>query len=333
MAWAHTVNQYVASLNNEIGRIFWDWWTLGIAQGILEIVGSGDGLVLFENEGQTAGPNYNVFTSAPGTAWNPALAGSYSNSKAWARVRMIGTTLEWIVQRDQSTSASDEDDFRIAISPNGFTGGGASAILAPTAADELYIVGTRTNGAQVFGSYATDQTYHIGFNLTAYNGFHSFYIAPVYTATKITVSGVWLFDACQEFVPGDVASWMFTRSTSVLDTTRIAGSITGYSVRDFGGGAELFSKQYSYAYMTNTSAGQTLWPNRVPAQIGDSKARSGPAFVFSYVLSEYKGLSSLLKWKGTSGRSYPDTVDLATADAHVYIDQVLLPWPTGITPL
>lgn len=45
----------------------------------------------------------------------------------------------------------------------------------------------------------------------------------------------------------------------------------------------------------------------------------------------YKGYLEHIRMKGAA-RNYPDTINLA-ADAYVYIDDMLIPWPNGVVPL
>jgi hypothetical protein len=44
------------------------------------------------------------------------------------------------------------------------------------------------------------------------------------------------------------------------------------------------------------------------------------------------GMTAHIRWKGTT-KVYPDTIDLASPEAYVFINDLHVPWPTGVTPV
>lgn len=332
MAWTFDVNNSVLS-SADIGEAFIIWKDKGVAAGILEVLGSGDGRSAFENSGQTAGPNYDVLTG--GTfVWNSGIDNEFSNTNAWLRVRMVGTTLEFMIQRHSSTTASYEDDYKILISPTGFVSGGASATVRPTATDQEYVHGSAgTFGA--FGDYFYGMHVHVGFNAVANgNGFYSFYIVLNYTASKLAQSA-FIFDCVDQGKTGDSQDWViyiYSGSTPLAYANLGSASLSnaqGYY--DYGGGSEAFYR-IEGERLVNAS-NQSLFPSAVGIQPEDSKTRSFPIIWGTVAYTLYKGVSSFVEWKGISARNYPDTVDLATANAKVYFDDILLPWEQGTAPL
>lgn len=332
MAWTFDVNNSVLS-GADIAEWAILWKDKGVAASIFEVLGTGDGRSAFENSGQTAGPNYDVLTGGT-SIWNSGVDNEFSNPNAWIRLRMVGTTLEFCLQRRSSTSASYEDDLKILVSPTGFTNGGASATVRPTATDEQYIMGSAGTFGN-FGLYNYDMHVHIGFNETANaNGFHSFYVIINYTATKLTYSA-FLFDCVEEGKTGDSQDWViYLNSTSGVLGWSQMGYVSanyGQSYYDYGGGSEAFYRTEA-EHLVNGS-NQNLFPSAVGIQPEDSKTRSFPIVWGTVAFTYYKGISSFVEWKGIAARNYPDTVDLATANAKVYFDDVLVPWEQGTAPL
>jgi hypothetical protein len=328
MTWQFDVNNAVLSAN-DVGISFWLLKELGVLHSRLEVLGSGDGIAAFENSGQTAGPNYDVLTVTP-TVWNAALANSWSNIKSWMRLRMVDTTLEFKIIRQQSSSGSYEDDYQVWISPTGFTSGGASAILAPTATDEEIVLGTAPAGYSVFGSYNADSQIHIGIQDAKESGnFSSFYLAIVNDTTN-AITGIWVFDALTQTITGDTQPWVnFIVGATPVFTTVVGGSYAN-AYRDYGGGSELFFDAKGY-YLFDGS--NRLFPGKVDPSPEDSHSRSFPVIWGYPTNNNYKGISITMQWKGVDSRDYPSTAELASANAKIYLDDLMLPWETGTVPL
>jgi hypothetical protein len=332
MAWTFDVNNSCL-VAGDIGKSFLIWKDKGVASSILEVLGSGDGRTAFENSGQTAGPNYDVLTGGS-SVWNSGVDNEWSNTNAWLRVRVIGTTLEFIIQRQSSSSASYESAFKILVSPTGFTSGGASATVRPTGTDQQYLLGSAV-AFGTFASYNTDMHIHVGFNETANaNGFHSFYLALNYTASK-QLYAVWLFDCVDQAKTGDAQDWVtyiYTGSTPLSYAYLGYISATyGQSYYDYGGASEAFYRTEAQHLVNGSN--NAFFPSYVGIQPEDSKTRSFPIVWGCVAYTFYKGVSSFIEWKGIAARNYPDTVDLASTDAKVYFDDVLLPWEQGTAPL
>jgi hypothetical protein len=331
MTWQFDENNVVL-IANDIGIEWILWKDLGVTHSVLEVLGSGDGLAAFENSGQTAGPNYDVLSGGT-SVWNSSVANEFSNPNAWLRVRIVGTTFEFMIKRATTSTASLEDDFQVLISPTGFSSGGASATVRPTATDEQYILGSAPSTFAAFGVYNIDTRLHVGIDDSSGSaGFHSFYIYHVNETTDQIISG-FAFDAVAQLVVGDLQPWVayLAGIATPFTASNIGGLLYGKCYRDYGGGSELFTTVRGH-YLVDSNNNKLL-PGSIPPQAEDSESRSFPVVWGNAAINFYKGVTSFLEWKGTSSRGYPDTVDIATSSAKIYVDEIMIPWKQNITPL
>lgn len=333
MTWSFDINNSVLS-TDESGKWVLMLRDLGVANNYLEVLGSGDGRSAFENTGQTAGPNYDVLTGGV-SSWNSGVDNEWSNTNAWIRLRMVGTTLEFLIQRAAYTSSSYEDNYLGWVSPSGGFSSGGAASTRPTATDEQQFFGTGTS-TETFGAYNYNQHLHIAFNdeVNA-QGFRSFYVILNYTSGK-AISSAFFFDAIDEEKSGDTMPWVIyahNTSAGALTYTKLGNATirNGQGYYDYGGAGETFANM-STAHYTDQS-GNLIFPRGVGVQPEDSKTRSAPIVWGNANLDCYKGVSSFMEWKGSATRVYPDTVDLTQPDARCYFDDVLVPWPQNVAPI
>jgi len=78
--------------------------------------------------------------------------GSLSSANAWMRLRHPLGSCELLFQHG---AANGNDQWKIRYSRLGFTGGTPSATVAPTAADEVYILGSSSTFTEILGNVVT----------------------------------------------------------------------------------------------------------------------------------------------------------------------------------
>lgn len=332
MTWQFDVNNGVLTTQDPIGSAVLGLVRLMVSSGAVSIVGSGDGIATFENTGQTAGP-YDVLTGNT-SAWNSLVANEFSNTGAWVRFRMTGKSLEFVIFRSTVASASGADDFIVRLSPTGFDSNNATANLPPTASagDEQTILGTWPATPGAWGIYSNNYYWHAGCEDTPQDGFYPFYMFATVQGTQNVLMSIF-FDPIQEKVGTDAHPWVLFSpfSTNSMTKSIISSSANTRGYRDYGGGGELFLNDI-YGCTLDDGSG-TLFPGLAPAQVGDNLARDMPIVWSRSSLGFYKGISRNIRWKGTNSRSYPDTVDLATATARIYVGDCLIPWKQNEVPL
>lgn len=318
-------------------------WTklkdLGVLHGALVVMGTGDGIAAFENTGDTAGP-FDVLTGGT-SVWNSLVANEFSNTAAWMRLRETGSTREWVIFRHTSTSASFEGDYIVVFSPTGFDDTGvATANLPPTASagDEVFMIGgpLMTNYEQWGPTYNNDARIHVAIEDAAAGGVYSWYILGRATTTG-TPNGIFVYEGLSDGPAADPQPWMVhcpDSANSGFPWTNSDDELGTY--HDFGGGGEVWlapqTPSGASPYGLVDSSGGRIIPGLIPPQV-DGDARTFPIIIGRDAISSYRGICRNLKWKGTNARGYPDTRDLATANAMLYVDDVLFPWETGTVPL
>jgi hypothetical protein len=327
MTWQFDVNNLtIYSSNDVVGPPILGLIDLLVAQGAVSIVGSGDGVSNFENEGQTPGP-YNVLTSGA-TVWNTSAQNTFSATQAWIRFRMTGTTLEFVFQRSSATSITYTSYLNIKISPTGFDSDDADANNPPTATDEEFIIGTGTTIGGLFIGYNESFRWSAACEDTAQDGFYPFYLVFLKESDKV-VDGVMLFDVVQSKITGDTQPWVFyvpgdTRGFAINEI----GANYGRGYKDYGGTEETFLTSLRGYFLQEYNSAD-LFPG-VAAQY-DGKARSFPLVWGHPTGPFYKGVSRNFLYKGLNV-IYPNTSNLATSDAKIFIDDVMLPWKQNETP-
>ncbi len=339
MTFQFDINALVLGAADALGICWVKLKDLGVLHSALVVMGTGDGLATFENTGDTAGP-FDVL-SGGATSWPDAGANTFSHTESWMRLREAGSTREFLIQRNNSSSSGVEDDVTIQFSPTGFDNTGvASATVAPTAsaADEVFVCGTAVGVEAQWGpATALDTRVHVAIEDTAQGGVFSFYIV-CRLASNGTANGVFIYESLVDGIVGDLQPWIIHCPTGSgsgnCEFANLDGLIGTYV--DFGGGSEVFlpvrGTTGASLYGLRDFGGGTLIPGAIPPQV-DGDARTFPIVVGRNVISDYRGICRNLRWKGTDARDYPDTVNLATVNAQVYFDDVLFPWEQTTVPL
>jgi len=166
-------------------------------------------------------------------------------------------------------------------------------------------------------------------------GTHAFYLFGVNTATK-SAQGFWFVDSLVDGIAGDTQAWA-TLTTGVPTTAPVDSVLDGKvgTYRDFGGANEAWLDGRSGGGASPAiveADGTVLFPGGCPTQ-DDGNARTGEIHLARAQDGIYRGKLENVVWKDTTARVYPTTAHLATADAKVYVGDLLLPWPQGVAPI
>lgn len=290
---------------------------------------SSDGLTLFANDGITT----------PGVG-----ATGMDNTNAWFRIQDPAGLREFCFQRS-AQAATQGYQWRVKYSASAKfvsapTGGGATAATrTPSATDEQIVLGSGTDNAPGFASLC-----HSGAAGTWYG--HT----VAQSTPEAGVYGWWFFCTtkatgavdgaafCEPLLVGtypvaDVEPLMLGFGTTCLSVNNgqcaswykkgLGGetwkpATDGYRLCTIGdGGAYKFGSDYVGA---NPYSGED---DGIPTSFARSAA---------VAQAGWRGFSKYIRIRGVN-RGYPDTANLASADAYVYTVQVLFPWPTGVVPL
>ena len=340
MTWQFDVNNATVANRDHTGLILTKLTDLMETHVTHAIVGAGDGQAHFENEGDTAGP-YNFLSYGTGV-WANAVADDISNPQAWLRIRETGTTREWIFSRYTSVGTGFSHYLCVAFSATGFVSTGtASATVPPTQpADVQYLWGTGYGvgaGATWGPMYAVAQHTHVAVNDAKVNGVHAFYTLGRLAGTKLASHG-WIMDPLNNGMVGDTqpwVSWMPAAMSSGFISAQVDLELSGY--HDYGGGSEAwYSGRTSVGFgaqQIKANDNGFVVPGFIAPQV-DGFSRAFAPVIGRRLDGIYRGISSAVRWKGTDARDYPSTAFLATVDgAYVYVDKVMLRWPTGVVPL
>jgi hypothetical protein len=215
----------------------------------------------------------------------------------------------------------------------GFTSGG-SASAKPTATDEVTVwspTGLTTNA---------NMRPHCVAENAAYNGAYYFWAMGINTSGT---APAWIFifdplDLDRVHPENDDPIVMFANTGALVGSFNVLGSDTdpfagAHTWRRYGEIDGVWLGLRGIAQGINN--GSNAFPGGIPVNPYSGKddvcrmawGRDGVDGA-----PMYAGNSRYTCWKGVSSRSWPDTYDLASADARAVLGDVVLRWPTGVTP-
>jgi hypothetical protein len=324
MAKISSVNQSTAT--NGGAAALWNLITTLVAAGWTKVRDS-DGTTYSASGTQVTGP-------AAGT-------NGLNNARAWFVMQQPGGGRQFCFQR---ATAGTDYQWRVKYSYSaGFSGGSPAATVTPSATDEVVLLGGGTDASPSFGSMfaSSPGTYraHCIAQDAAVSGVYAFYCFCTPNAGGSPNGGIWLEPlAAGSFPAADTDPCIVGGcTTSPFGTT--AANYRAWYMK--GTGSEAFVDMgLVVPYQSVSAAGGStqLMGTNSASLVGvnpyDSEDNAMPAmFARQGVASQpgWKGFASALKIKGVL-RNYPDTANLAT-DAYVYVDNCLVPWPDGVTPL
>ena len=275
----------------------------------------------YTNEGQTAGP-YGVLVTS---------AASWVNN-GWIRIR------EPVGSRELVVRFTADNSFTIHYSrTSGFTSGGAAG-TKPTATDEAMVAS--------HSSLITNANMrpHCVAENAAHNGAYHFWAMGIVTG-QVAPAWFLIFDPldsgqCHPDNDDPIVIYVATTTPATEAGLRTLGSDAGatpfvgsHTWRRYGqaGGTWIGTRGWKFVVNNGTDA----FPGGVPVNPFSGKddvarmlwgrdATDGAPMV--------AGASRYVCWKGVSSRAWPDTYDLASADARAVLGDLVLRWPTGTTP-
>lgn len=341
MTWQYNVN--VSEPGDDTGIALWEWWKHLFSESVIDVRGSGDGDALYENVEDSTGAagggvnGYDVITEA-GT-WDAETAESWSNTEAWVRVQIAGTTHEFVIMRDSNGTAQSMSKFKILYSPTGFDDTGvANATTPPTASasDEVYILGSGAS-FQDFTEDAVPIRIHVACEDTAQDGWKPWYLLCT-RASDGRISGIWFFDVVENKVGSDAVPWvMFLMSNDEPTQTNLNGAIASpvqdntRAWFDWGGGGQALQQIKACGPHPGGTADDPIFPGGCPTQV-DGDSRSIPVLWANDDSGFFKGTSRNLSFKGVASRTYPDTIDLSEVTAKLFVGDLIIPWEQSTAP-
>lgn len=335
------INQVYAAAKDHFGLLLTDLIPALVARGWV-VKGSGDGLVAFQNEGQTAGPYY-VFTNPPAHSvtgtWSVGGPNSWTNARAWVRIKEPGlSTRELLIQRSSTTTSSGFNSINFAMSVTPLSAG-ASASTVPTGNLQIKSFATAMNSsATAFGdgaaSVATSPAWvvHVGISDTAKaKNVWPFFIR---TFRQDTHAPLLIFNwesLRSEHASDDHPMWAHAQPGSSYNVTQYissANNMTMWNDTTLG---------LSYGALQLLAGASGTAPNQVSQNVtvligGLRKAADIYAAYPNLAKWITKGVCDHLKWNPTT-RGWQDTLNLASSEPYAFDGPFLLPWKTGIVPV
>ena len=264
-------------------------------------------------------------------------AGGMNNASAWFVVRapgaVAGSTRQFLFQRPSSNANCISMWYSQSA---GFTGGGIST--APTATDSQQILNVTG-----FSSAATYR-YSIAADNAAPYGFYMFN----FTSTTGTPTGIIAVDPLVDgtYESSDVDPYVIyapSNNGAYQTTPGSTASLTSETLNLGSGVISWIKKGYTdQGFVVTPALGyQTGVGTAIPGNLSTNPYTSNDE-IFPILFARrnglttvtgYKGISSLMKWVGTTGRSTGDTISISSSTSKEYIifNNIALPW-NGSTP-
>lgn len=289
---------------------------------------------------KTAG--WTVMSSSDGTTYNAggdqissgaAGANGMANNNAWFRIRSPAGAgaVEYIFQRGTTNLVWRGKRSRTA----GFTGGSPSATQTPSATDEGTFLGGGTDAAPTFaGFHTTDNTYR--WNVGADNASPYGWWAGAFTTGGGAIHAVLAHDPLTGTEPTDADQFM-----GIMACTGQSGYSNAHLTSEVQTATTRFC--FSQAISAAPAAGFLLWSgctlhnNIQNALVAPTGLPTNPITtkdeVFPIVWARrsalatpgYKGVSTIMKWTGTT-RTTGDTLSVSSTRDRIIYGDVSLPW-------
>jgi hypothetical protein len=265
-------------------------------------------------------------------------AGAMAATNAWWRVRMAGTSpqMEFVFQRGTTNLV-----WRIKFSPTGFVGGTATATRVPSATDEVVLCGGGTDASPTFTTiFAADGGYRL--HIIADNAAPYGWVYVTYPNGGGNPNGAMMLDPLTGTAVGDTTPYAVYLSQSVGSAFRGSGVSLDFT-NESGASAPL-------VYLSTTLSAANFvraLPNGygfaggsvmiIPGNTGsnpfDAKDLELPPIYMRRAtlsgLTGYKGISSLMRWNGTT-RATGDTHTVSTTRDRIIVGDITLPWDGSV---
>ncbi len=327
---------------SQMGFALFHLKTLLLSAGWI-VTSSGDGLAAYSAVGD-------IITS------DGAGVGGMGNANAWIRLQQpaggaapYSGVRELVYQNGALLGTSIRAKYSYS---DGFVGGAPSAIQTPSATDEVFYLGGGTDAAPTFFAFgfAAGRRFNAMADDASPFGFYMF----SFPAGGGPSGGIIAMDPIESgtFPYGtagrqDIDPNIFLLSSDAGLTSAV---FTQRVLPDGQGGRCFMRKGYAMAgnifggiciptitgngttpAFPATGAGDGVGPNPYNGDVNThpcsyENINQGSTFCGT------KGVSSFVEWVG-SDKATGDTLNLALATSQIIVDQVALPWPTGVVPL
>lgn len=291
---------------------------------------------------KTAG--WTILSSSDGTTYNDAGdqittgasgAGGMANNSAWFRIQSpVGAGgQQFILQRGTGNTAWKLKRSRTS----GFTGGSPSATQAPSATDEITILGGGTDASPSFATwFAADGLYrwNVGADNAAPYGFWAgsfptgggnpaafFCLDPLFSTSATDADQYWMHVSVtgQNGCAVTSINSESGTSTSFRNLSQIISTSPGSSYAEFPG------------LIFNLSATQII-PNGIPTNPISVKDEAFPIILArrsAIATPGYKGITTLMRWTGVA-RTTGDTLTLTTTRDRIIYRDISVPWDGSV---
>lgn len=278
-----------------------------------------------------SGDGSSTFTTTPGNGsdvitGSGAGANGYDNNNAWWIGRDPSTNYQVLIQRGTATRS-----WRVFFTRSGvtFTGGSPSNTVPPTIpADALQSVGTSLAYATTFFPSTATWKAHCIADDAAINGVYGFWMFA--HEAVFDVRTALLFEPIRANThppPNEEPFAVYAKSDGVNVLSQSSIQNAGWNCYYRQGANRVIETTALPARIRNASV---ILVGTLPVNAYDSTEDSVPIWLACEPPGVSKGFLAGVRWKGSS-KNYPDTVDLA-ATAFVFAGDLLVPWPTGVTP-
>lgn len=307
---------------------------------------------------------WKVLSSSNGTTLTGYLTGTVgddsitsvnvmNSASAWYRITDPSEEREFVFMRGSTaTSAVIKYSRSSKFAHSGSAtllpttnGGDGIAIFSTQATDALTRSGSH-GGSLMTTSGVTNSRFHFIADNSSNNGVYSWYMFGLQTVTN-TILCMYSHEGVQNGTCSPIdndPSWFIigtsAASLNLIDGTSQDATWSSTPARaqyKYGLTGSSFEKAIGQTYSGVTNVGQSY-----PANLG-TNPYDGKDTAMNFLVRGFsfpKGISTGLKYRGMS-RTYPDILSnvyyaagaaFPTDDWYVYLDKLLVPWPSGSTP-
>lgn len=295
--------------------------------------GSSDGQTTFQNEGQTAGP-YDVFTAAQpwvndgATGWRSGGPNTISRRSAWMRLREpLPSTREFIFQRyaaDSDLGMNYLSNLRIAV--NGFLNNNAAITTIPTTsglAVNAITTDTQFMAAATLGTLTANVfKSHIWISNQAEAG-NVWPFAFMNYDSVTGLAGGLIYSSLLHTSPGHTHPFVFRAGAAAAVQATPNSNLTSWTaLRGNSLAVDTALASTNYTLIPSATA-------QIVSALDGRRRTSSPMFYDSE--GRWLGFMQHCAFNPTT-RTYPDTIDVATANSWLQWGTLLMPWKQGVTP-
>lgn len=264
-------------------------------------------------------------------------AAGMANNSAWFRMKMPGTTREYVVQRGTVNT-----DWRIKYSYlAGFTGGTPGTTRVPSAADEVVLVGGGSDAVPTFTTiFAADSSYR--YQVIAGGASDGYGFISLGYATGAVATHCWILDPlCPGYPSQEADPYVHIMGTAAIDGLDVAQLSNVAATSPTGPRCWMKPGLSGAAFVQVTAlklvdSAATIFPGGTVANPLNAAAEGMPVAYYGRTTTPagFKGWSTFLEWVGPTHTKW-DTQSVGGGSKNrILATSVQLPWKgDGTVPL